>query len=182
MPGRKLTKNDRPNNISNSPKHLGDNDFIVSKTDTKGVLTYCNQIFVALAGYSAQDLIGSNHNVIRHPDMPKLAFKVAWNLIKAKKEFFGFVKNLSCDGGYYWVFATITADLDSRGNIVGYTSIRRKPPQSAINTIEPIYKQLIDAERHGGVDASAKVLNELLAEKMISYDEFIINLQKDMKV
>jgi PAS domain S-box-containing protein len=182
MSGKKLNKNDRPRNITQNAKSLGANDFIVSKTDTKGNITYCNQIFTSLAGYSASDLIGSNHNLIRHPDMPRLAYKIAWDLIKAKKEFFGFVKNLCADGGYYWVFAYITADLDGSDNIIGYTSVRRKPPQSAINTIEPIYKKLLEAESRGGVEASQKILDELLKKQAMSYDEFVINLQKDLKV
>ncbi len=183
MAGTKLNKNNRPAaSITNHEKRLKDGDFIVSKTDTKGTIIYCNQIFTELAGYSASDIIGSNHNLIRHPDMPRLAYKIAWDLIKAKKEFFGFVKNLCADGGYYWVFAYITADLDSNGNIVGYTSVRRKPPQSAINTIVPIYQKLLEAENRGGLDASQKLLNELLTEQGVSYDEFIITLQKDIKV
>jgi PAS domain S-box-containing protein len=182
MSGRKLNKNNRPSNINNNEKSLNAGDFIVSKTDTKGNITYCNQIFVKLAGYTPTDLIGSNHNLIRHPDMPQIAYKLAWERIKAKKEFFGFVKNLSADGGYYWVYAYITADLNSNGNIIGYTSVRRKPPQSAINTITPIYKQLLEAESRGGMDASERLLNELLKENKVSYDEFIINLQKDIRV
>ncbi len=183
MAGKKLNKNNRPTaTITNHEKTLKSSDFIVSKTDTKGTIIYCNQIFTELAGYSASDIIGSNHNLIRHPDMPRLAYKIAWNLIKEKKEFFGFVKNLCADGGYYWVFAYITADLDDNGSIIGYTSVRRKPPQSAINTITPIYKKLLEAESRGGLDASQKLLNELLQEQNVSYDEFIITLQKDIKV
>ncbi len=182
MAEKKLNKNDRPANITQNEKTLGDSDFIISKTDTKGTIIYCNQIFTDLAGYSAADIIGSNHNIIRHPDMPRLAYKIAWDLIKAKKEFFGFVKNLCADGGYYWVFAYITADLGNSGNIIGYTSVRRKPPQSAIDTIAPIYKKLLEAESRGGIDASQKILDALLREQGFSYNEFIINLQKDLKV
>ncbi len=131
-----------------------------------------------MAGYPASDLIGANHNLIRHPDMPRIAFKVAWDLIKNKKEFFGLVKNLMRDGGYYWVFAYITADLDANGNIISYTSVRRKPPQSAIDTIVPIYKLLTDAEKRGGMDASSKLLNNFLAEHKTTYEQFVTNLQK----
>ncbi len=178
MSAKTLSKLDAPKNITNSEKKMGDNDFIVSKTDTKGKIIYCNEIFTKMAGYPAADLIGANHNLIRHPDMPRIAFKLAWDLIQNKKEFFGFVKNLCADGGYYWVLAYITADIDASGNIVSYTSIRRKPPQSAINAIEPIYKLLIDAEKSGGMDASAKLLGNFLEENKIEYDELVINLQK----
>ncbi len=178
MPNKNLSKLNAPKNITDTSRVLDADDFIVSKTDTKGKIIYCNEIFTKMAGYPAADLIGANHNLIRHPDMPRVAFKIAWDLIKNKKEFFGFIKNLSADGSYYWVFTYITADLDERNNIISYTSIRRKAPQSAIDIITPIYKTLIDAERSGGIDASQKILNNLLEEHKVSYDEFIINLQK----
>ena len=182
MATKSLSKIDAPKNITNNEKQLGDNDFIVSKTDTRGKIIYCNEIFAKMAGYPPADLIGANHNLIRHPDMPRVAFKLVWDLIKSKKEFFGFVKNLCADGGYYWVFAYITADVDSSGNITSYTSVRRKPPQSAIDTIVPIYKLLNDAERTGGMDASMKVLDDFLTQHKTQYNEFVINLQKGATV
>ena len=142
----------------NSEKVMQYNDFIVSKTDKKGIITYCNEIFMYMAGYKESELIRENHNLIRHPDMPRVAFKLAWDLISSGQEFIGFVKNLSKDGSFYWVFATITADYDNNNNIIGYTSVRRKPPKSAINAIEPIYKLLLDTEKTGGMEASGKLL------------------------
>ena len=178
MSVKNLSKSDAPKNITRNEKRLNENDFIVSKTDTKGKIIYCNEIFSKMAGYDASDLIGANHNIIRHPDMPRIAFKILWDLIKANKEFFGFVKNLSKDGSYYWVLAYITADTDARGNIISYTSVRRKPPQSAIDAIAPIYKLLVDAERRGGMDASEKLLNDYLTENKTTYDELVLTLQK----
>ena len=182
MSKKKLSKLDATKNITNNEVQLQENDFIVSKTDPKGQIVYCNEMFTKLAKYPASDIIGANHNLIRHPDMPRLAFKIAWDLIKAQKEFFGFVKNLSADGSYYWVFAYITADVDERGSTVSYTSVRRKAPQSAIDIITPIYKTLLDAERSGGMDASQKILDDLLKQNQVGYDEFIINLQKGAKI
>lgn len=178
MSHKKLNKNDAPSNITNKEKKLGDNDFIVSKTNKSGVIIYCNEIFTDMSGYDPDELIGSNHNLIRHPDMPRLAFRIAWDLIKDKKEFFGFVKNLCADGSYYWVLTYITADTDSNGEILSYTSVRRKPPQSAIDAIIPIYALLNEAEQRGGIDASYKVLNDFLEEKNTTYEELVINLQK----
>jgi PAS domain S-box-containing protein len=177
MSTKSLSKLDAPKNITNNEKVLNPNDFIVSKTNTQGKIIYCNEIFAKMAGYPAADLIGANHNLIRHPDMPKIAFKILWDLISQKDEFFGFVKNLCADGGYYWVFAYITADLDLNGNIVSYTSVRRKMPQSAVDIIIPLYKQLLDAERSGGIAASEKILQDLLEQHDITYNELIINLQ-----
>ena len=177
MAHKSLSKLDAPKNINNNEKVLAQDDFIVSKTSTQGKIIYCNEIFAQMAGYPAADLIGANHNLIRHPDMPKLAYKILWESVQAKDEFFGFVKNLRADGGYYWVFAYVTADLDANANIVSYTSVRRKMPQSAIDIITPIYKQLLDAERSGGVEASQRVLQDLLSQHNMEYKEFIINLQ-----
>ncbi|WP_457749379.1 PAS domain-containing protein [Sulfurimonas sp.] len=182
MAYRSLSKKDAPKDIKNIEKKLNGNDFIVSKTDLKGKIIYCNEIFTKMAGYPAADLIGSNHNVIRHPDMPKIAFKVLWDLLKAKKEFFGFVKNLSSDGSYYWVFAYITPDFDTNGNVISYTSVRRKPTQSGVEAIIPIYQLLSDAEKQGGMEASKTILTDFLAQKNFSYDELVMNLQKGMSL
>ncbi len=182
MAYKSLSKKDAPKNITNIEKELNENDFIVSKTDLKGKIIYCNEIFTEMAGYPAADLIGSNHNVIRHPDMPKIAFKILWDLLKAKKEFFGFVKNLSADGSYYWVFAYITPDFDTNNNVISYTSVRRKASSSAVQAIIPIYKLLVDAEMRGGMEASQTILNDFLAQKNLSYDELVINLQKGMSL
>ena len=180
--GKRLSKLDATKQINNQEKIMKDNDFIVSKTDTKGFITYCNRVFVDMAGWSRRELIGANHNIIRHPDMPKIAFKIAWDLISSKQEFFGFVKNLRKDGGYYWVLAYITADEDLNGNIIGYTSFRKKPSRKAIETLTPIYRALLEAEKSGGMDASYKLLKDTLNatdENVIEkYNSLVFNLQK----
>jgi len=162
---------------SNVETKMALNDFIVSKTNAKGIITYCNEIFMSIAGYNEKELLGKNHNIIRHPDMPQVAFKLAWDLISSGKEFFGFVKNLKKDGGYYWVFANITPDYDESGKIIGYTSVRRKPSQAAIDAITPIYKELVQLETRDGVDASGKYLFDFLDANNTTYDELVISLQ-----
>jgi len=121
-------------------------DFIVSKTDKRGVITYANKPFIDIAGYSESELIGSPHNIVRHPDMPKAAFADLWNTIKAGKEWRGLVKNLCKDGAYYWVDAYVTPILES-GQIIGYTSMRRQPTKQEVNAIIPVYKQMILEEK-----------------------------------
>jgi len=182
MPKKSLSKLDAPKNITNNEKVLSEDDFIVSKTDTKGRIIYCNEIFAEMAGYPFSDLIGANHNLIRHPDMPRIAFKILWDQVKNKKEYFGFVKNLCSDGGYYWVFAYVTPDLDFAGNIISYTSVRRKMNPSAKEAVIPLYRKLLEAERTGGMEASRKILDELLEQKGWSYNEFVINLQIGAKL
>jgi PAS domain S-box-containing protein len=167
---------DRP--MPNSNRYdLKPNDFIVSKTDLRGKITYCNQIFMQLAKYSEAELIGTPHNIIRHPDMPRIVFKLLWDRIQNKEEIFAFVKNLSKDGGYYWVYANVTASLDTKGNIIGYYSVRRKPSEEGIKVTGDLYAKLLELERTGGMEASGKFLNDLLKEKGVSYDELIASLQ-----
>jgi len=161
----------------NNEKKMKDNDFIVSKTNQKGIITYCNEVFMQMAGYTEDELLKKNHNIIRHPDMPKVAFKLAWDLISSGQEFFGFVKNMSKDGSYYWVFANITPDYDAQNKIIGYTSIRRKPNQSAVDTVIPIYKKMCELEKTGGMQASGKFLFDFLDDNNVTYDELIISLQ-----
>lgn len=157
---------------------LKENEFIVSKTDKTGKITYCNEPFMRLAKARLDELLYKPHNIIRHPDMPRIVFRLLWDRIKNKEEIFAFVKNQSLDGGFYWVFANVTASVDADGNIVGYHSVRRKPRADAVKFIEPIYQRLLEAEKIGGMDASLKLLTQILNDNRISYDELVNNLQR----
>ena len=157
---------------------MKENDFIVSKTDTKGRLTYVNEIFMTMAEYKESELLGKPHNIVRHPDMPKAVFKLLWDRIQAKDEIFAYVMNKTKNGNSYWVIANVTASTNDRGDIIGYYSVRRKPKASALELIKPLYAKMLQAERSGGISAGEKVLNDLLQEKGVSYDEFIISIQK----
>jgi len=153
-------------------------DFIVSKTDLKGRLTYVNQIFMEMAGYSEEELLGKPHNIVRHPEMPKAVFKLLWNMVQNKEEIFAFVINKTKNGDAYWVYANVTASLNRQGQIIGYYSVRRKPNEDALKLIQPLYKKMLQAERSGGVEAGTKLLLDLLKEKGVDYNEFIISIQK----
>lgn len=159
---------------------LPDNSYIVSKTDLKGRVTYANRIFMEMAGYTEDELLGTQHNIIRHPDMPRGAFKVLWDTVQQGNEFFAYVINLAKDGSYYWVFANVTPDRDAQGNIIGYLSVRRKPRREAIETIKPIYKAMVDIERkHGAKDGmthSIQFLLNALEQQGVSYEEFILSI------
>lgn len=158
-------------------RDLQDDDFIVSKTDKKGRITYVNKIFMDMAEYTEDELLGKPHSVVRHKDMPKAIFKYLWNTIEKKEECFAYVINSTKKGNDYWVFANVTASLDISGNIIGYYSVRRKPNPKALETIIPLYREMLRVEKSSGIDASFKVLTDVLQEKGVSYDEFIISLQ-----
>jgi len=159
---------------------MRENDFIVSKTSAKGIITYGNPIFIEFSGYSEEELLGSQHNIIRHPDMPRAAFKLAWDTIQSGKEFFGYVKNMSKDGSFYWVFTHITPDFDQQRNILGYTSVRRCPRREAIAKVEGLYRQMLQAEKSAGardaIAAGTKVLVDLLNQTGMGYEELVFSL------
>lgn len=158
-------------------KEMREEDFIVSKTDLKGRIMYCNQIFMDMAEYTEEELLGKAHSIIRHPEMPKAVFRHLWETIPKKEEIFAYVLNKTKNGNDYWVYANITATLDERGNIVDYYSVRRRPNPKALQVIIPLYQKMLSVEKSNGVDASFKVLTDILHEKGVSYDELIISLQ-----
>ena len=159
-------------------RQMREDDFISSKTDLKGRITYGNRIFIEFSGYTEKELLGAQHNIIRHPDMPRAVFKLLWDNIQSKQECNAYVKNMSKDGGFYWVFANVTPNYDREGNIIGYFSVRRKPKASAIKTVTDVYRAMLDAERRAGAKdamvASTRVLTDLLTEKGMSYDELVL--------
>jgi len=157
---------------------LKEEDFIVSKTDLKSRILYGNKIFIEISGYSEDELLGEFHNILRHPDMPRCAFKILYDHIQNGKEWFGFVKNLRKDGGYYWVFANISPTFDTNGNIIEYYSVRRKPRDGFKMIIEPLYKQLLQIEESEGMDGSLKAVENLLQSKNLTFNELMIKIQK----
>lgn len=159
-------------------KFLQDDDFIVSKTDTRGKIRYGNAIFIEMSGYAESELLNTPHNILRHEDMPAIIFKLLWERLNEKKSINAYVKNKCKNGDYYWVFANITPSYDAKQEVVGYYSVRRKPKDSAIKIIQELYSSLLKAEKVGGISASKELLETTLKNTKVSYDEFIINLQK----
>lgn len=159
-------------------KFLNEHDFIVSKTDARGKIIYGNKIFIKISGYEESELLGAPHSILRHPDMPKIVFKLLWDRIQNKEEIFAYVKNMAKDGSYYWVFANVTATLNPNGSIRDFHSVRRKPSDKALKIIPDIYAQLLAAEKKGGMDASLNLLNAVLNEQGVTYDEFLLSLQQ----
>ena len=155
--------------IKLSPKR-----YIVSKTDAKGIITYANDYFVEICGYTQDELMGKPHNIVRHPDMPRVAFKLMWDRISKGENFIAVVKNLAKDGSYYWVVTDFEPKLDPITNeVISYTAFRKAAPQKAIDTMIPIYEKLLELEKDGGMDASGKYLYDFLEQNNTTYDKFI---------
>jgi len=98
-------------------------ELIISRTDLSGVITYANETFASISGYSVDELVGKTHNIVRHPDMPKRVFENMWKRLKKEQRWEGIVKNLRKDRGFYWVHATISG-VYKDGKLVEYKSIR----------------------------------------------------------
>ncbi|WP_298603255.1 PAS domain-containing protein [Zoogloea sp.] len=114
---------------------------IVSRTDTRGIITQCNQSFVDMSGYGEAELIGQPHCLLRHPDMPAAAFRDLWETVQAGRQWHGYVKNLRKDGGHYWVYATVVPNVRD-GRIVGFTSVRREPSREKVALAEAQYQEM----------------------------------------
>ena len=119
---------------------LDEYSFLVSETDDKGIIKFANDDFCNMAGYTVDELIGKPHNIVRHNDMPKVAFKSLWDTVKTGATWTGFVKNATKSGGYYWVFATVYP-FESCDGTKGYLSCRRKPSRADIEAHDTLYKQ-----------------------------------------
>ena len=118
-----------------------DGKLIVSTTDKQGVITHVNKAFVEMSGYKEEDLIGTAHAILRHPDMPPAAFQDLWDTVNSGKKWQGFVKNLRKDGGYYWVKATVIPNVRD-SEVVSYTSVRRKPSRTKVDECIKLYPTL----------------------------------------
>lgn len=121
---------------------LGENAFLVSETDAKGNIIFANEEFCKVAEYSLDELIGKPHNLVRHPDMPKAAFKDLWDTVQREKVWQGFVKNKTKSDGYYWVYATVYPYKNEAGEQC-YISCRRKPSRENVEKYSQLYKTMI---------------------------------------
>jgi len=157
---------------------MRDDDFIVSKTDLKGRITYANEIFIEFSGYSQYELLNTQHNIIRHPDMPRAVFHLLWKTLESGREFNGYVKNMSKDGSFYWVFANVTPSYDENKAVIGYYSVRRKPSAQAVSVVDPIYKEMLAAEKKAGAKNAIDVATQLLLDKLqrVDYEQFALSI------
>jgi aerotaxis receptor len=121
--------------------------FIYSRTDPKGRITEANQAFADLSGYAVEEMLGKPHNMVRHPDMPKEAFADMWNSLKAGRPWQGVVKNRRKDGGFYWVFATISPVRGEGGRIIGFQSLRRRPSRAQVEAAAGAYRRIQQGDR-----------------------------------
>ena len=167
--------------IKGQQRVMGDDDIIVSKTNLKGHLTYTNDVFLDIADFSAGEVFGKPHSVVRNEAMPRCIFKLLWETIQAGREIFAYVVNKTKSGDHYWVLAHVTPSFDESGAIAGYHSNRRKPRAEAVAKISELYDVLLaEEQRHAnakeGLRASYALLQSILNDKGVDYDQYVLAL------
>jgi PAS domain S-box-containing protein len=155
---------------------FGADEIIVTKTDPRGVITYANEVFLRMSALTEADAVGQPHNLIRHPDMPRVVFKLLWDTLADRQEIFAYVQNLAADGAHYWVFAHVTPSIAADGRLVGYHSNRRSPHRDVVAQVSRLYDRLRAAEQReptakAAVEAGEQALREELGGR--TYDEFV---------
>ncbi|WP_435261587.1 PAS domain-containing protein [Tenacibaculum sp. nBUS_03] len=156
---------------------VAENLTIVSKTDTYGTIVYMNDVFERISEYNKLELIGEPHNIVRHPDMPKVIFKLLWSNLKIGKNFHAIIKNVTRSGRYYWVITDFTINKDNQGKTISYTGRRKAIPKAVKKEIEILYKDLLDIEKIKGEKASENYLQGYLQEEIgKEFNEYIIDL------
>nr|WP_321267719.1 PAS domain S-box protein [uncultured Sulfurimonas sp.] len=127
-------------------EYMLEGSLLISQTDLRGIITFANRKFCEVSGYKIDELIGSNHNIIRHPDMPKAIFTKMWSTIQSGQSWNGLLKNLRKDGLYYWVDSEIIPVHNENKEITGYIAARKVASRKDIQENETLYKKMLESE------------------------------------
>ncbi|NYS40634.1 PAS domain-containing protein, partial [Pseudomonas syringae pv. actinidiae] len=149
---------------------------LISTTDTRGTITYCNDAFVDISGYSEAELLGAAHNTVRHPDVPPAVFEHMWTTLKTGQPWMGIVKNRCKNGDHYWVNAYVTPVLENR-QVVGFESVRIKPTAEQIRRAETLYARINNGKSAvPGRDKWLPLLQDWLPFILVSQLSFLIGV------
>jgi aerotaxis receptor len=146
---------------------LKDGQSIVSKTDTKGRITYVNPAFIEVSGFTEEELIGKAHNIVRHPDMPPEAFADLWTTLKAGQPWTGMVKNRRKNGDFYWVIANVVP-IKEGGRVAGYMSVRTRPGRDQVKAAESLYRRLRENRADGLAIRNGEVVKTGFLERLLA--------------
>jgi methyl-accepting chemotaxis protein len=164
--------------VTNIEFELRDDSAIVSKTDTRGIITYVNADFIEASGYTEKELLGQPHNLVRHPDMPVEAFADLWTTLKAGKAWTGIVKNRRKNGDHYWVVANATPIFEN-GVLTGYLSARSKPSRDLINAHEAAYRLFREGNQGNLQIIEGKAVK---VTRLTSIFKFLSNLNEKSRI
>ncbi len=163
--------------------HFSRDTLIVSKTTPNGLITYANDAFCDIAGYTRAELLDRPHSIVRHPDMPRAAFALMWETISSGREFFAYVVNRAKSGDHYWVFAHVVPDIDpDTGAIIGYHSARRWASPEACARASAVYASLLAVEERElsarrATEAGRRALMATLDGAGVTYEEWVFSLE-----
>ncbi|MCF6350708.1 MAG: PAS domain-containing protein [Flavobacteriaceae bacterium] len=148
---------------------------IMSKTNYKGLIEFANEYFTETSGYSKYELIGKAHNIVRHPDMPKVVFKMMWDKLRKGENLYAIIKNLAKDGSFYWVVTKFETTFDSGGNILSHYARRKAVPTKVVENAESIYKMILTIEKYDPKLAEETFI-EILENQKLTYDDFFLEV------
>lgn len=158
---------------------LPEDAFIVSKTDQNSRITYVNQSFCQISGYTENELVGQNHDIVRNDLMPHGIYNLMWEHLKAEEEFFGYIVNRNKDNSYYWTLINVTPVYDQL-LLTGYFAVRRAPSKQSLAIIKSLYQTMCEVEKNATPEAllpmSSAVLWQAITKEYKSYAEFILSL------
>jgi PAS domain S-box-containing protein len=149
---------------------------LVSKTDQFGTILYCNENFVNISGYEEHELVGRPHSIIRHPDMPKVIFKILWDHISNGEDFHAVVKNMAKSGRFYWVITQFEIIKNDEGNIIGYIGRRRSVSDNVIRHFEKLYVKLLKIESEVSIKSAEDYIYGFLEDHKKTYQEFLSDI------
>jgi aerotaxis receptor len=159
--------------VTHVERRFDADEYIVSKTNLKGQITYINRPFLEISGFTEQELLGASHNIVRHPDMPAEAYADLWRTLQSGKPWRGLVKNRCKNGDYYWVEANANPIWED-GKITGYMSLRTKPAAEQVKAAEQIYARFRDGTARGLTIREGKVVSSGLCGKLATLRELSI--------
>ena len=153
---------------------------LMSRTNKNGHIMASNEALQEVSGYTEAELYDQPHSLIRHPDMPKVVFKILWENLKGRQNFHAIIKNLSKSGKYYWVITNFEIIRNEKDEITAFVSYRKALPKSLINEhIAPLYERLLKIEKANGMEVSERYFKGFLEDRKTTYDKFIRTLLKE---
>jgi len=158
---------------------LSKNETTISRTDIDGNILYYNRPFAKISGYKKSELLYAPHSILRHPDMPKAIFYIIWQTLLSGRSTHAIIKNFTKDGNYYWLLIEFIVQKDNQNSIVSFLSHGKQAPQYAIDTIKPIYKDLLKIEKEHNMEKSIKHLSSFLNKNnYATYNDYICRISK----
>ena len=162
--------------------HLNNKKIIVSKTDKYGKIQYVNEYFCEVTGYEEEEVLGLPHNILRHPDMPRVVFYLMWKTIQSGNNITAVVKNLAKSGEYYWVTTDFEIINNANGEIESYIAYRRPASKMAVSGVEELYEKLLKIEKKSGMEQSLLYLQGFLDVRHVTYHELMDELVKPRSI